>query len=79
MSNKKATSPTREMQEALDRLVIGYMAAEAKHHAPRGDQEAAESAFCSEVAGGEARYRRWFPWLETGRKGRRTKGKKRAA
>jgi hypothetical protein len=51
-----------DVQDALARMVLGWMAERAKASVPRGDMEAATSAFLSDVAASE--YSRYFPWLE---------------
>lgn len=51
------------MNDLMDGMVIRWLAQTAKESVPRGDQAAAESAFCSEVCANE--YAHYFPWLET--------------
>lgn len=50
------------LQEQLHMIAIRHMAASARESCPRGDIEAATSAFLSEVAVSE--YAHYFPWLE---------------
>lgn len=52
----------RRIQEALDSLVIKWIARVARDSCPRGDMEAVTSAFCSEVVCAE--YAIYFPYLE---------------
>jgi len=56
-----------QAQSAMDAMVIRWLAEKARESVPRGDREAAESAFCSEVCVGE--YAHYFPFLRT--RGRR--------
>lgn len=51
------------LQQQLDIMVIKHLVQKARESVPRGDMEAAESAFLSEVAHGPYAY--YFPWLET--------------
>jgi hypothetical protein len=55
---------------ALDNLVIGWVMQNARESVKRGDVFAAESAFCSEMAG-DSEYAHYFPWLRVTRKERR--------
>lgn len=65
----RVKNPKSAVQRSLDMMVIGWMAQKAKQSVKRTDDQAAESAFLSDVA--ESEYSEYFPWLEPkmGRKG----------
>ena len=49
------------VQAALDMMVLRWMAGKAKDSVKRDDEEAAMSAFLSDVA--DSKYAHHFPWL----------------
>lgn len=62
------------MQDRFDAMTIAWLASKARLSVPRGDHRAAESAFCSEMAGGQ--FAHLFPWLMTRRTQKRPTGRR---